>query len=184
MKNQRPHMLIVVVVCCRDEGWIKKSCWLLNIAVPILREIVVGRNQVVNALHKLLGFTGNLECDRWQGLSPHPPLTVALALAFGAQLIAALASLQESLLAVDEATNEVAIASCVGLCNDPANSVDNSANQRIDLVDVGGSADRAYKALDGLNQVRRLIVKEHLLKKLRSDLVRFKLAANLAVNPP
>lgn len=143
-------------------------CWLLNFAIPILREVVVGRDQLVDALHELLGLTGNFECDRRQCLSPHAPLTAALALAFGVQDIATLACFHESLLAVDEASDQVAIAGCLRFGNDLAHGVDDGADQRVELINIGSAADGAYEALDGLNQAGGLVIKINLFNKNES----------------
>lgn len=135
----------------------------LNLAIPILREVFVGRDQLADTLDKLLGLAGDLKRDGRQRLRPHAPLTVALVLAIGGQVLTALASLHQTLLGVGKASNHVAIARCLGLGNDLADSIDDGADQRFDTADVSGATDQADKALDGLHQDGGLIIKIYLI---------------------
>lgn len=134
----------------------------LNLAIPILREVFVGRGQLADALDKLLGLAGDLKRDGRQRLCPHTPLTVALVLAIGGQVLTALASLHQTLLGVGKAPNHVAIARCLGLGHDFTDGIDDGADQRFNTADVSGASDQADKALDGLHQDGGLIVKIYL----------------------
>lgn len=134
----------------------------LNIAIPILREVFFARDQLPDALDKLLGLTGDLKRDGRQRLCPHAPLAVALVLAIGGQFLTALASLHQTLLGVGKASDHVTIARCFGLGHDFAHRVDDGADQRLDSADVSGATDQANEALDGLHQDGGLIVKVYL----------------------
>lgn len=134
----------------------------LNIAIPILREVFFARDQLADALDKLLGLAGDLECDGRQRLCPHAPLAVALVLAFGGQILTALASLHQTLLRIGKASDHVTVARCIGLGDDLADSLDDGADQRLDTTDISGATDQADKALDGLHQDGGLIVKIYL----------------------
>lgn len=137
-------------------------CWLLDFAIPILRKVVVGCDQLVDALHELLGFAGNFKCNGRQCLRPHAPFTATLTLAFCTQVVTALARLHQSLLAVDKAANQVSVAGCFRLRDDLAHGIDDGTDQWVDLVDVGGATNGADEALNGLNQGCGLIIKVNL----------------------
>ena len=136
----------------------------LNIAVPVLREVFVCRTQLADTLDKLLGLAGDLKSNGRQRLCPHAPLAVAVILAIGGQVLAALASLHQTLLGVGEASNHVTVARRLSLGDDLAHNLDDGADQRFNSADVSSASNQADKALDGLHQDSGLIVKIYLFQ--------------------